>query len=100
VWYKPTQAANQGGLEAEAFLIEELRDFKKEVNFPCILLVVNKQSLNHYIVCCESKNEKFYKIFDPANGFEFWNEEHLLSVWKSKVVVLFSPNLNFKKVRY
>jgi ATP-binding cassette subfamily B protein len=94
------QAANLGGLEAEAFWVEELRDFKKEVNFPCVLLVVNKQFLNHFIICCELKNKKFYKIFDPAKGFEFWNEEHLLSVWKSKVVVLFSPNQNFKKVRF
>lgn len=88
------QGANHWGLEAEAFLVEELRDFKKEVNFPCVLLVVNKQFLNHFIVCCELKNEKYYKIFDPAKGFEFWNEEHLLSVWNTKVVVLFSQNQN------
>lgn len=94
------QAANYGGLGAEAYLVGDLRDFEKEVNFPCVLLVVNKQFLNHFIVCCELKNEKFYKIFDPANGFEFWNEKHLISVWKSKVVVVFSPNQNFKKVRF
>ena len=93
------QAANLGGLEAEAFWVEELRDFKKEVNFPCVLLVVNKQFLNHFIICCELKNKKFYKIFDPAKGLEIWTEDHLVSVWKSKVVVLFSPNQNFKKVR-
>lgn len=94
------QAANLGGLEAEAFRVEALRDFQKEVNFPCLLLVVNKQFLNHFIVCCELNNDKFYKIFDPAKGFEFWNEERLLSVWKSKVVVLLSPNQNFKTVRF
>jgi ATP-binding cassette subfamily B protein len=93
------QAANLGGLEADAFWVEELRDFKKEVNFPCVLLVVNKQFLNHFIICCELKNKKFYKIFDPAKGLEIWTEDHLVSVWKSKVVVLFSPNQNFKKVR-
>lgn len=92
------KAANLGGLEAEAFLVKELKDFKKEVNFPSVLLVVNKQLLNHFIVCCELNNDKFYKIFDPAKGFEFWNEERLLSVWKSKVVVLLSPNQNFQRI--
>jgi ATP-binding cassette subfamily B protein len=92
------QAANLGGLEAEGFFVEELRDFKKDVNFPCVLLVVNKQLLNHFIVCCEFYNEKFYKIFDPAKGFEFWNEERLLSVWKSRVVVLLTPNQNFNRI--
>ena len=91
------RAANQWNLQADAFLVEELTDFKKEATFPCILLIVNRRGQNHFIICCESLKENFFQIFDPAKGFELWNEEHLVSCWKSKVVVIITPKQVFIK---
>ena len=94
------EAANQMGMEAEAFLVEELIDFKKEATFPCILHIINCKMQNHFIICCEPPNKNSFTIFDPVKGFENWNENQLLSVWKSRAVLLLVPHQNFIKVRF
>lgn len=93
------QAANDLGFKAESFEVEELEVFKKEASFPCILHVVIDEKLEHYIIILKvPKFKDQWDIFDPAKGFEAWNEEKLLSVWKSRAVLLLNPSENFERV--
>lgn len=94
------EAANQAGLMAEAYLVDNLNEFKNESSFPCIIHVINRQNLPHFSVCCGISNDEKFLIFDPAVGFELWNESILTSRWKSKVLLLLSPSENFIKVRF
>lgn len=94
------EAANQTGLTAEAYLVDNLNEFKNETSFPCIIHVLNSQNLPHYSVCCGISNDGKFLIFDPAIGFELWNESKLSSRWKSKVLLILSPSENFIKVRF
>jgi ATP-binding cassette subfamily B protein len=92
------QAANAMRLEAEAFEVEDLEVFKNEATFPCILHVVIDEKLEHYVIAPKPPEGGVFGIFDPANGFETWNKEKLLSVWKSKAVLMLNPSENFERV--
>ncbi len=94
------EAANQAGLMAEAYLVDNLTEFKNETSFPCIIHVINRQNLPHYSVCCGISNDGQFLIFDPAIGFELWDENKLSFLWKSKVLLLLSPNEGFIKVGF
>jgi ATP-binding cassette subfamily B protein len=74
------QAANAMRLDAEAFEVEDLEVFKREATFPCILHVVIEEKLEHYVIAPKPPEGGVFGIFDPANGFETWSEEKLLSV--------------------
>lgn len=91
-------AAYRTGLKADAYRVYDVTDFKNEASFPCIIHVLNHQNLNHFVVCCGITKKGYYDIFDPAEGKGVWNESQLLSVWQSKVVLLFSPTNGFIKV--
>lgn len=91
-------AAYRTGLKADAYKVNDLTDFKNEASFPCIIHVLNRQKLNHFVVCCGITKKGYYAIFDPAKGLEVWNENQLLTVWNSKAVLLFTPNNDFIKV--
>lgn len=92
------QAANTLGLDAEAFEVEDLEVFRQEATFPCILHVVIDEKLEHYVIAPKHPEGGVFGIFDPANGFETWSEEKLLSVWKSKAVLMLNPSENFERV--
>ncbi len=97
------QAANAMRLNAEAFEVEDLEVFKNEATFPCILHVVIDEKLEHYVILTAlpsgaGATDASGAIFDPANGFETWSEEKLLSVWKSKAVLMLNPSENFERV--
>ncbi len=92
------QAANAMRLEAEAFEVEDLEVFKQEATFPCILHVVIDEKLEHYVIAPKHPEGGVFGIFNPANGFETWSEEKLLSVWKSKAVLMLNPSENFEHV--
>jgi ATP-binding cassette, subfamily C, bacteriocin exporter len=92
------QAANTVGLEAEAFEVEDLEVFREEATFPCILHVVIDEKLEHYVILLAAPSRAGVSIFDPANGFETWSEEKLLSVWKSRAVLMLKPSENFERV--
>lgn len=92
------QAANTVGLDAEAFEVEDLEVFKNEATFPCILHVVIDEKLEHYVIAHKPPKGDIFNIFDPANGFETWSEEKLLSVWKSRAVLMLNPSENFERV--
>ena len=86
------QAANAMHIDAEAFEVEDLEVFKREAKFPCILHVVLDEKLEHYVLAHKPPEGGVFSIFDPANGFETWSEEKLLSVWKSKAVLMLNPS--------
>ncbi len=92
------QAANNVGFQADAFEVEDLEVFKKEATFPCILHVIIDEKLEHYIVSPQAPDGGVFSIFDPASGFEKWSEEKLLSVWKSRAVLLLNPSESFERV--
>ncbi|WP_305951773.1 peptidase domain-containing ABC transporter [Emticicia oligotrophica] len=92
------QAANILGLEAEAFEVEDLEVFRQEATFPCILHVVIDEKLEHYVIAHKPPEGDIFNIFDPANGFETWNEEKLHLVWKSGAVLMLNPSENFERV--
>ncbi len=92
------QAANTVGLDAAAFEVEDLEVFKQEATFPCILHVVIDEKLEHYVIAHKPPKGDIFSIFDPANDFETWNKEKLLSVWKSRAVLILNPSENFERV--
>ena len=92
------QAANTLGLQADAFEVDDLEVFKKEATFPCILHVVIDEKLEHYVILIAPPSGGQGAVFDPANGFDTWSEEKLLSVWKSRAVLLLNPTESFERV--
>lgn len=90
------QAANQIGLEAEAFEadIENL----KQVESPCILHIIKDQKLQHYVICYGHEEGNFL-ISDPAVGVKTISEEKLDEQWQSKALLLVksTPQLVTKK---
>ena len=96
------QAANTLGLDAEAFEVEDLEIFKKEATFPCILHVIIDEKLEHYVTCFKAlpfgEGLGGVLVGDPASGIETWSEEKLLSVWKSRAVLMLNPSENFERV--
>lgn len=90
------QAANQIGLNAEAFEadIENL----KEVEAPCILHILKDKKLQHYVICYGYDDGNFL-ISDPAVGVKTISEEKLEEQWQSKALLLVksTPDLLTKK---
>jgi ATP-binding cassette subfamily B protein len=92
------QAASIYGLQADAFEVDDIKLFKEEATFPCILHVVIDEKLEHYVVCLNQPSDNKVNIFDPAIGFEIWSMTRLLNNWKSRVVLLFQPTDTFQRV--
>jgi ATP-binding cassette, subfamily C, bacteriocin exporter len=111
------QVAEKMGINAEAFEVEDIEEFKKEATFPCILHVVIDEKLEHYVVCNGFSVRKAtshsnrsnisenninevteYNITDPAKGFDTWEQEELLKNWKSRAVLILKPTEAFEKV--
>ncbi len=112
------QVAEKMGINAEAFEVEDIEEFKKEATFPCILHVVIDEKLEHYVVCNGFKvikdlnigkvkptmellayvTKTEYNITDPAKGFDTWDEAELLKNWKSRAVLILNPTEVFEKV--
>ncbi len=76
-----------GGYEAD---IENL----KELDEPVILHIIKDQTLEHFVVCYGFEKGKF-TIGDPANGIEYYTEEELAIVWKSKALLQLVPGKGF-----
>lgn len=83
------EAALKKGLEAEAFEVHNLDEFKAEAAFPCILHVTLDR-LEHYVVCYKADTAG-YLIGDPAKGIELWLEEQLLGVWHTRAMLNLKP---------
>lgn len=80
------QGARHKGLEAEAFEVENLVEFKRDADFPCILHVLMEGRLQHYVVCYKA-DANGYLIGDPATGVKLWTEQELLEVWQSRIML-------------
>lgn len=107
------QVAEKMGINAEAFEVEDIEEFKKEATFPCLLHVVIDEKLEHYVVCngfkvgktkptmellADLQSNTEYNITDPAKGFDTWDEAELLKNWKSRAVLILKPTEAFEKV--
>ena len=88
------QAAQQTGLEAEAF--EADLPNLKELDTPCILHVLMDERLQHYVVCYGYENRKFI-ISDPGKDVSLYTDEELEKIWQSKALLVVKPNSEFKK---
>ncbi len=92
------QAAEAYNLEAEAFEVEVLDEFKAEATFPCILHVLIDEKLEHYVVCNKTPtSDQGYLIGDPAKGIEEWTETELLQRWKTRAMLNLKPKEGFEK---
>jgi len=86
------QAAQKLGFVVGAFEadIQNLKELKE----PVILHIVKDQTLEHFVVCYGFKNGKFI-IGDPATGIEYYDENELENVWKSKALLQLTPGDGF-----
>lgn len=86
------QAAQKLGFEVVGYEadIENL----KEIIEPVILHVVKDKTLEHFVVCYGIETSKFI-IGDPATGIEYYSEEQLEAVWKSKALLKLTPGKDF-----
>ncbi len=86
------QAAQNIGFEAGGYEadIENL----KELDEPVILHIIKDQTLEHFVVCYGFEKGKF-TIGDPASGIEYYTEEELAILWKSKTLLKLVPGKNF-----
>lgn len=82
------QAAKEAGMEAEGF--EADLPSLKDCTDLCILHILKDEKLLHYVVYYGyDEQQQQFLIGDPANVvLEKWSEEQLLSVWKSKALLL------------
>lgn len=66
----------------------------KELTEPVILHVLKDKTLEHFVVCYGFEKSKFI-LGDPASGIEYYMEEELAAVWKSKALLKLTPGKNF-----
>lgn len=91
------QCANEIGFDAEG--CEADIDALTEHGKPVILHVIIDEKYEHYVVCYyrdASQNNQFL-IGDPAKGLEYWTDEYLIQVWKSKTCLTLEPKEGFVK---
>ncbi|HET54228.1 MAG TPA: peptidase domain-containing ABC transporter, partial [Ignavibacteria bacterium] len=86
------QAAQKMGFEVAGYEanIENL----KELTEPVILHIVKDKTLEHFVVCYGFEKSKFI-IGDPASVIEYYTEEELAAVWKSRALLKLTPGKNF-----
>lgn len=89
------QAANQLGFKAEGYEADSSSLIAH--NQPVILLIQN-EFLNHYIVCYGMVNDKFL-IGDPANGVLYYSKSELEQKWQTKACLTLAPDNTFIKVQ-
>jgi ATP-binding cassette subfamily B protein len=89
------QAAQKLNFNPEAYEA----DFENlaKIETPVILHVIKENRLEHYIVCFGFDGMKFL-IADPAEtGIKSLMENELAEIWKSKALLMLTPNENFVK---
>ncbi|WP_109302729.1 peptidase domain-containing ABC transporter [Aquimarina sp. AU474] len=89
------QSANQLGFTAQGCEadIEALKNHES----PVILHVILDKNLQHYVVCYGYEQGKFI-IGDPAKGIEYYTENELDTIWKSKTCLTLGLNENFVEI--
>lgn len=98
-------AAESLDMEADVFEVDDIKIFRENATFPCILHVVSEGNFEHYVVCythstSPSSNSVTYKVIDPALGTINWSEEELLTKWNSRTVLCLSPTDKFIKRKF
>lgn len=93
------QCANSIGFDAEG--CEADIQALIEHGSPVILHIILEDKYEHYVVCYhrDSYKDNQFLIGDPAKGLEYWTEEYLESVWKSKTCLTLLPNKHFVTVK-
>jgi ATP-binding cassette subfamily B protein len=86
------QAAQKMGFEVAGY--EASTKNLKEIIEPVILHVVKDKTIEHFVVCYGFENSKFI-IGDPASGIEFYTEEGLSTVWKSRAMLQLTLGKSF-----
>jgi ATP-binding cassette subfamily B protein len=87
------QAAKEIGMEAKGFEAE--LSHLKEQEAPVILHVILDKVREHYVVCFGHWEGKFL-VSDPGSGIKAWDENTLLEVWKSKILLQVNPLESFQ----
>ncbi len=88
------QAASGTGFDVEG--LEADTGFLKEQSQPVILHVTLHNNSLHFITCYGFDQNKGFIIGDPARGCIFIKEDELSEIWKSKALLLLTPNDNFQ----
>ncbi|MCX6239216.1 MAG: peptidase domain-containing ABC transporter [Bacteroidia bacterium] len=88
------QTAQKMGFDAEGY--EADLNSLKEIHSPVILHVIKEDKLEHFVVCYGYHNEKFL-IGDPGWGIIEYREDELDAVWKTKALLMLTPNAGFVK---
>jgi ATP-binding cassette subfamily B protein len=86
-------AAKEIGLEAKGF--EADLSHLKELGSPVILHVVLDKVREHFVVFFGHQEGKFW-VSDPGSGILAWDENTLLEVWKSRVLLQIKPFEGFQ----
>ncbi|MCC5929302.1 MAG: peptidase domain-containing ABC transporter [Cyclobacteriaceae bacterium] len=87
------QAAKEIGMEAKGFEAE-VKHLKEQEN-PVILHVIMDNVREHFIVCFAFDGEVFW-LSDPGSGIVSLNEEKLLDIWKSRILLQVYPTEKFR----
>lgn len=88
------QAARKMGFDARGAEANGIADLIKHGK-PCILSVVTRKSLYHYVVCYGYDNDLF-TICDPAKGVVDLTKHELDTIWTRKCLLL-EPNSSFER---
>jgi ABC-type bacteriocin/lantibiotic exporter with double-glycine peptidase domain len=86
-------AAKEIGFEAKGF--EADLSHLKELESPVILHVVLDKVREHFVVFFGHQEGKFW-VSDPGSGILAWDENTLLEVWKSRVLLQIKPLEGFQ----
>jgi ATP-binding cassette subfamily B protein len=86
------QAAQKLGFEVAGYEAD-IKNLK-ELGVPVILHIIKEEKLEHFVVCYGFEKSKFI-LGDPASGIEYYMEEELAAVWKSRAMLQLTPGKNF-----
>jgi len=75
---------NSEGMQADITYLRQIKN-------PVILHVIIGNSLQHYVVCYHSHEDK-YLIGDPSTGIRWVGEKELQQIWQTKKLLLLKPN--------
>ncbi len=88
------QAARKMGFDVQGAEANGIADLIKHGK-PCILSVMTRKSLYHYVVCYGHDNDLF-TICDPAKGVVDLTKQELDAIWTRKCLLL-EPNSSFER---
>lgn len=85
--YGLIQAGKNIGIELTGVKVDSIEELEKNVDFPIIAHIINKQGYDHYIIIENIKDRKLF-IVDPAKGKYKLNQAEFLELWTNIAVLV------------